>query len=581
MAIKHKRRGERPIVGGDWDEDHEVEGLLGALLMLAAVPNTLPYIKPDQSAGTAAVTAFGLSLLSVLSSADLRTALDAVSRGGDTMAGHLAFGGHKITGLGEPENAGDAATKSYVDAIAALASGALVFKGAWDASSNVFPGGGTAQTGYFYKVSVAGTVDGKSFDAGDEIFAIADDASVATYGGNWLKIEGSISLAEVQAAIGFAFGALAALDDIPANKINDASGDGRSLIKAADYAAMRALLGLGSAAVMDVADLGDASTYDYLVNGCGAIKQTGATSASDGAYGHDQWVALTQTASIGISTLADVEDGLPSMIRLTQSQASAQRMGYIQPLEAGRVRMLRGKPVNLVLRLRNSTGAAIRYAIVEHTGTADELTKDIVNDWTSGNYTTGNFFASQSGNITVRAVGTVTPASNTLTDAVLGATLGSTYSNLYVFVWTEGAAAQNSTLDIAANLREGAAAAPVRVRPRVEEIELCRRYWQQSYFEGVPAGTPSAPHDLWWWTEVSSVYNRLVPVTFAPTMRGTPTVTLYSSDGTVGYALTEGGVNVPVIVRGLSPRYFTSVVANSSTGVGYQLRYHYTAGARL
>jgi hypothetical protein len=221
---------------------------------------------------------------------------------------------------------------------------------------------------------------------------------------------------------------------------------------------------------------GAVSDFDYLINGDGQVNQAGAGSGiADGSYGHDQWVALTQTSTIAVSTVTDAEDGLPNMIRLTQNQASAQRMGYIQPLESSRVKRLRGKAVTLVMRLRNSTGAAIRYAILEWTGSADSITKDVVNDWTSSTYTGGNFFNSTS--LTVRAIGTITPSSNTLTDATLSAMLGSSLNNLLVFVWTEATAAQNSTLDMAVNLRRGTSAAPVIMRPYADELHLCRRYW--------------------------------------------------------------------------------------------------------
>jgi hypothetical protein len=250
---------------------------------------------------------------------------------------------------------------------------------------------------------------------------------------------------------------------------------------------------------------GAVSDFDYLVNGDGQVNQANAGAGiADGAYGHDQWVALTQSGAIAVATLADQEDGLPSMICLTQSQASAQRFGYLQPLEASRVKRLRGKAVTLVMRLASSTGTAIRYALVEHTGTADALTRDIVNDWTSSSYATGNFFAAQSGNITVRAVGSMTPAANARTDATLAATLGSSFNNLYVFIWTESAQAQNATLAIAANLRRGAAAAPVIMRPYADELRLCQRYWEQSHtgdrtarngacgnFFGFPGGLPN------------------------------------------------------------------------------------------
>src|SRR5690606_20124711 len=68
----------------------------------------------------------------------------------------------------------------------------MVFQGAWDASSGTFPGGGDAQAGYIYVVSVAGEVDSVQFDVGDHIYAIVDDADENTYAANWQRIEGVV-----------------------------------------------------------------------------------------------------------------------------------------------------------------------------------------------------------------------------------------------------------------------------------------------------------------------------------------------------------------------------------------------------
>ena len=70
--------------------------------------------------------------------------------------------------------------------IAAFANG-MVYKGAWDASGGSFPGGGSAQTGWFYYVNAGGTVDGVAFAQGDNIVATTDNASATTYTGNWSK----------------------------------------------------------------------------------------------------------------------------------------------------------------------------------------------------------------------------------------------------------------------------------------------------------------------------------------------------------------------------------------------------------
>jgi hypothetical protein len=67
----------------------------------------------------------------------------------------------------------------------------LVFQGAWDASVGTFPGAGAAEAGWYYKVTVGGTVDSVVFDIGDTLFAEVDSASTITYAANWFKIDNS------------------------------------------------------------------------------------------------------------------------------------------------------------------------------------------------------------------------------------------------------------------------------------------------------------------------------------------------------------------------------------------------------
>jgi len=81
--------------------------------------------------------------------------------------------------------AGDDLNKLYT-LVTALNS-AMRFIGGWDASSGVFPGGGTAENGYVYEVTVAGTVDSVSFEPKDMIVAIADNASTTVFAANWFK----------------------------------------------------------------------------------------------------------------------------------------------------------------------------------------------------------------------------------------------------------------------------------------------------------------------------------------------------------------------------------------------------------
>jgi hypothetical protein len=222
----------------------------------------------------------------------------------------------------------------------------------------------------------------------------------------------------------------------------------------------------------------EAGFRNLLINPHGFVNQRAAASNADDTYGHDRWVALAQTGAIAVSTLVNVEDGTPAMMRLTQSQATAQRMGYAQIIEGRSCRHLRGRSAVLSGRIRFSSNAAVRYAILEWTGTEDAVTSDVVNNWASGTYTAGNFFLAS--NLVVRAVGAITPAAATLADlTALSATLGSTFTNLIVMIWTEGTAAQTATLDLALQLERGTIATEREFRPIGVEEDLCKRTFQR------------------------------------------------------------------------------------------------------
>lgn len=95
------------------------------------------------------------------------------------------------------------ALQAQIDTLSASVGGQVTLKGDWDASAGTFPGAGAAMKGWFYRVSVAGTVNGIAFTVGDGIYAQVDSASTTTYASNWQKAEGIITSAEVIAALGY------------------------------------------------------------------------------------------------------------------------------------------------------------------------------------------------------------------------------------------------------------------------------------------------------------------------------------------------------------------------------------------
>lgn len=263
----------------------------------------------------------------------------------------------------------------------------------------------------------------------------------------------------------------------------------------------------------------DTTTSDgnLLVNGDFSIFQRGGSSFADDAYCLDRWYALTQTAAIGVSQQTLQADGIATNIRLTQSQATAQRMGVAQIVEAKDTQPYRGSAMVLSAKVRISSGAAVRYALLSWTGTADSVTSDVVGDWTSGTYTTGNFFIGTT--TTVEAVGSITPTAATWTAiTALTATVSSSANNFVVLFWTEGTAAQNVTLDVAnVQLERSAAATTFKVVPYAVNLSRCQRFYTV-----IPAGLR-----LQGYNSAGQVLTHIIH--FPTTMRTTPNVSTTSS----------------------------------------------------
>lgn len=114
-------------------------------------------------------------------------------------------GSNKITSLGTPTVATDAATKGYVDGILAAAD-AMIYKGVINCSTN--PNYPAADAGWTYKVSVAGRIGGASgvvVAAGDIAICTSDGTAAgdqATVGTSWNVIFQNSAAGEVTSSSG-------------------------------------------------------------------------------------------------------------------------------------------------------------------------------------------------------------------------------------------------------------------------------------------------------------------------------------------------------------------------------------------
>ncbi len=303
---------------------------------------------------------------------------------------------------------------------------------------------------------------------------------------------------------------------------------------------------------------GGAVPHNLLINGQFAVWQRGETLSglADDTYGPDRWCVLTQSAAIAAARQSG--NTQHSCCRLTQSSATAQRFGLAQIIEGVNCQHLRGQTVSVGARVRcSSAGAVVRIAVLEWSGTEDSVTSDVVAAWAAvPTWATSVSSPSTAGSATCAAAGTWYDI------AQAGVTLGSSFRNLVVLVWSEAPQAQNVTLDVeAAQLVAGASAGVFAPRSIGAELALCQRYywrWVGSNSQHISAGLGFFSTTAWFECVVSY-----------PRMRTTPTGAGASAASTFDIAAVGGVLNpTAVSFANLSPENarLAFAVSNSHTG---------------
>ena len=279
-----------------------------------------------------------------------------------------------------------------------------------------------------------------------------------------------------------------------------------------------------------VVDSGLGGHRNRLMNGDWSQNVRALTSVADDTYFLDRWYVLTETGNVTVAQLTDAESGAPFGVRVTQPDASPKRMGFAQIIESKNIRQYASRAMNLAARLRLSTGANIRYAVIEHTGTADVVTSDVVNSWASATFTPSNFFI---GGVNIISTGVITPGAATWGEVSDWDALGASVKNVIVFVWTEAQVAQNVTLDCSRIQYEpGVVATPHDWR--MSEDVLCARY-------AYPLGTSRPKGQA---ASASSVTS--VEVYTPAPMRSTPAITSASHNFTAAGGSQVGPFTVTV-----------------------------------
>ena len=261
--------------------------------------------------------------------------------------------------------------------IAALANG-MVYKGNWDASAGSFPGSGSAQTGWFYYVSVAGTVDGISFAVGDNIVATTDNASTTTYAGNWSKHDQTDA---VQAVVGLT-GSIAKSSLLSALNVED----GADVTDSTNVTAAGALM---DSEVTNLAQVKAFDSSDYATAAQGttadaALPKAGGTMTGNVTFGDNDKAIFGAGSDLQIyhdgtdsymteSATGSLYIGADSTIALTDAAVTQNKAQFIT---GGAVNLFHNNALKLAT---TATGVDVTGSITV-SGTVDG--RDVATDGT-------------------------------------------------------------------------------------------------------------------------------------------------------------------------------------------------------
>lgn len=314
-----------------------------------------------------------------------------------------------------------------------------------------------------------------------------------------------------------------------------------------DYLA--GLLGTTGAASDAVTALGLSSqpTMRNKVIGHFDINQRGFTSVADDTYCCDRWYVLTESGNVTVGQVSDPESGAPWAWKLTQPDATAKRMGLATIIESKDIRAFRNAAMNFYMRVKPSFSGNVRYAIIEHTGTADTVTSDVVSNWSSTSFTAGGFFIA---GLNIIKTGVIAPGAATYGEFSDYGVMGASLNNAILFVWTESAQAQNATLEMNRPQFElGTIHTPHEWR--INELALCQRYCEFVTSTGVEFNGYT-----------TSGYNGYANYFFKVTKRDVPTISNVTNVNNSSFP-TSGGIT------GFLHGAYEYRTANATSQTGY------------
>lgn len=337
------------------------------------------------------------------------------------------------------------------------------------------------------------------------------------------------------------------------------------------------------------------SSRNALLNSDFRVWQNGTSFTSTGSgndddsYTADQWILLSDgndVVDVSEET-STIPTGSRGAIALDVETANA-KFGIFQPLESRDSLPFVGETVSLSFKAR-VTGTSITKVnamVVEWTGTADSITSDIVNTW-GADETNPSLVASWAFSDTPGTPLAVTTAYQTF--EIEGITVGSSATNVGVFIWMDSIDGSNPTIgDVLyisdVQLEKGSFSTGFAPRPWGDELRLCQRFFAKSFQYGT-APAQNAGREGSVGTKAFTGGEFSLYILFPVRMRAIPTITTYNPSATNSQARNvDDSTSTAATAVGSDTSEGSAVFQDSTadpTDAGDQMRLHYSADARL
>jgi len=316
------------------------------------------------------------------------------------------------------------------------------------------------------------------------------------------------------------------------------------------------------------ADAGGITGKNALVNGSMAVAQRGTSSTSAGYVSLDRWYV---NQSGGSTTFSQETNSNPSETSGLQKYA---RLNVSTSSDFTSIR----QPIEDVTSVPEGTATISFWA----KGTAP----------TGGLYVWGtqDFGSGGSSDVDLTAVQVTASLTSSWVrytaqitiPSVDGKTIGAgNYLLINIGQYSNTGTTAYDLNITGVQLEVGEQATPFEHRSFADELARCQRYYQQSYLEGVSAGTSTVYNTLVWYPDATTSYagiSQYLPVR----MRAAPSITIYSQTGASGKIRNaDASTDHTAFVNTISNANFHLTINNSSISQSSTLRCHFTANAEL